>query len=127
MVKKKIYVCVDGVYVENGKILLLKRATDPFKGCWHLVGGHVEENETLTEALKREFKEETDLDIEVGDIIDGRIETTPDRTKIIVIFEVISAKGKIRLNAENEAYGWFTETPHNSIFNYDRLIEKNSK
>jgi ADP-ribose pyrophosphatase YjhB (NUDIX family) len=34
----------------------------------------VEENETLKEALKREFKEETNLDAEIGDILDGRIE-----------------------------------------------------
>jgi 8-oxo-dGTP diphosphatase len=73
---------------------------EPFKGCWHLVGGHVEENETLKQALKREFKEETNLYVEVSEIIDGRIEQTPDRTKMIVAFKVTSAQGEIKLNSE---------------------------
>lgn len=122
---KTFYVCADGAYIKDGKILLLKRNTEPFKGFWHLVGGHVEENETLKEALKREFKEETNLDVEVGKIIDGRIENTPDRVKIIAVFEVISAKGKIKLNSENQEYGWFTSTPPNSVYDYTKYLKQN--
>ena len=59
MSQKKFVVCVDGVYVRDGKILLLKRAVEPFKGFWHVVGGHVDESESLKDAVKREFKEET--------------------------------------------------------------------
>lgn len=116
--KKEFVVCVDGVYVKDGKILLLKRNVEPFKGYWHVVGGHVEENETLKDALTREFKEETGLDVTVGGILDGRIEVTFDRIKIIVVVEVTSAEGEIRLNSENEAYGWFDEIPCNSFYNY---------
>jgi ADP-ribose pyrophosphatase YjhB (NUDIX family) len=93
MHQKEFVVCVDGVYVKDGKLLLLKRDVEPFKGRWHVVGGHVEENESLKEALKREFKEETGLDVAVGGIIDGRIEETFDRIKIIVAYEVTSAEG----------------------------------
>jgi 8-oxo-dGTP diphosphatase len=117
------FVCVDGVYVRDRKILLLKRSTEPFKSHWHLVGGHVEENESLKEALTREFKEETSLDIEVGKIVDGRIERTFDRTKIIVVFEVTSARGEIRLNSESEEYGWFAQIPANSVYNYSKYLK----
>ena len=117
-------VCVDGVYIKEKKILLLKRASEPFKGYWHLVGGQVEDNENLREALIREFKEETNLDIKVGDIIDGRIEETFDRTKIIVAFEVTLAQGEIRLNSESEEYGWFNQIPSNSIYNYEKYLRK---
>jgi ADP-ribose pyrophosphatase YjhB (NUDIX family) len=122
---RKFFVCVEGIYVKDGKILLLKRGAEPFKGHWHAVGGHVEEKETLKHALKREFKEETNLDIEVGDIIDGRIEKTFDRTKIIVVFEVTSASGEIGLSPENEAYFWFDSIPSNSV--YDFQVHKNAK
>jgi len=66
MSKKESVVCVDGVYIKNEKILLLKRNTEPLKGFWHVVGGHVEENESLKAAVKRELKEETGLDVTVG-------------------------------------------------------------
>jgi ADP-ribose pyrophosphatase YjhB (NUDIX family) len=117
-------VCVDGLYVKDDKLLLLKRNVEPFKGYWHVVGGHVEENETLTDALKREFKEETNLDIEVGKIVFGRIEETDDRTKIVVAFEVTSAEGKIELNSEHTEYGWFSVMPLNSVYDYSRHIRK---
>jgi len=127
MEHKKFVACVDGVYVKDGKLLLLKRNVEPFKGYWHAVGGHVEENETLKDAVKREFKEETGLEVKVGDIIGGRIETTFDRIKIIVAFEVTSVEGKIRLNSENEAFGWFNKLPCNSVYDYTKyLSNKNS-
>jgi ADP-ribose pyrophosphatase YjhB (NUDIX family) len=126
LMTEKFFVCVDGVYLRDGKILLLKRNVEPFKGFWHVVGGHVEENETLKEALKREFREETGLDVVVGGIIGGRIEETFDRIKIIVAFEVVSAEGEIRLNSENEAYGWFDEVPCNSVYDYAKYLPTRS-
>ena len=119
---KKYFIYVEGVYAKNNKILLLKRSVIPFKGFWHLVGGQVEENETLKEALKREFKEETNLDVKVGDIIDGRIEETFDRTKIIATFEVVDARGEITLNHENEEYGWFAKFPCNSVYDFGKYL-----
>ena len=113
---------MDGVYVNDGKLLLLKRNLEPFKGCWHVVGGHVDENESLKVALKREFKEETSLDVKIGEVVDGRLEVTFDRVKIIVVFKVVSAEGAIRLNSENEAYGWFDEVPSNSVYDYAKYL-----
>lgn len=124
MKNKKFVVCVDGVYVKNGKLLLLKRSVEPFKGFWHIVGGHVEENETLKDALRREFKEETNLDITVGNIIAGRLEETSDRIKIIVAFEVTSANGEIRLSPENEEYGWFAKVPSDCVYDYSKYSLK---
>jgi ADP-ribose pyrophosphatase YjhB (NUDIX family) len=121
---KKIVVCVDGVHAKDGKILLLKRNVEPFKGFWHVVGGHVEEGESLEEAVKREFREETGLDVTVGGVIGGRLEETFDRIKVIVAFEVKSAEGEIRLNSENEAFGWFDEVPRESVYDYAKYLSK---
>lgn len=121
---KKFFLCVDGILSQNGKVFLVKRNVEPFKGFWHVVGGQVEENETLKDALKREFKEETNLDIEVGDIVGGRIEETFDRVKIIVALEVIAAKGEIKLNGENVDYGWFDGMPESVVFDYSTVLEQ---
>ena len=104
--------------------MLLKRSTEPFKGCWSLVGRHVEENEPLKEALRREFKEETNLNIGVGDLIDSRIEKNFDRIKIIATFEATSAQGETRLNSESEEYGWFAKIPSNYVCDYSTYLPK---
>src|SRR3989304_7340259 len=47
------------------KILLVKRATVPFRGYWALPGGRVDLGETVEQTIVREVKEETGLDVEV--------------------------------------------------------------
>jgi ADP-ribose pyrophosphatase YjhB (NUDIX family) len=59
---------VTGVVIEDGRILLLNQDTDSGRS-WSLPGGKLEEGETLAEALIREMKEETGLDIEPGRLL----------------------------------------------------------
>jgi 8-oxo-dGTP diphosphatase len=61
---------VGGVVVKDGKALVIKRGHEPRKGEWSLPGGRVELGETLVDALRREIKEETGLDVEVGPLLD---------------------------------------------------------
>ena len=50
---------------ENNQLLLQKRAVPAEKDHWCIPGGRLEMFETLENAVIRETKEETDLDIEV--------------------------------------------------------------
>ena len=56
---------VAAIIVQGGKLLLVKRAVEPSKGKWSVPGGGVEWGEPLVEAVKREVREETGLEIEV--------------------------------------------------------------
>ncbi|MDX2302695.1 MAG: NUDIX hydrolase [Microscillaceae bacterium] len=44
---------------EKLKVLLIKRAYEPFQGHWAFPGGFVDENESVEQAAQRELMEET--------------------------------------------------------------------
>tara|TARA_Y100001951_G_C11277297_1_gene262784 strand:- start:564 stop:1610 length:1047 start_codon:yes stop_codon:yes gene_type:complete len=54
---------VDAVVLCNGHILLVKRKHEPGKGLLALPGGHLNKDETLKEAVLRELREETKIDL----------------------------------------------------------------
>jgi mutator protein MutT len=60
---------VGAVIVEDGRVLVVKRATQPAIGQWSIPGGVVEVGETLRQAVVRETQEETGLLVEAGDMI----------------------------------------------------------
>jgi len=55
---------VGALIFEGQDILLVERAKEPLKGYWSLPGGIVEAGERLEEAVRREVREETGLEIE---------------------------------------------------------------
>lgn len=56
---------VYGIYVEDGKLLVINKNGGPYINRFDLPGGSLEEGETLLDAMKREFLEETGLEIEI--------------------------------------------------------------
>lgn len=68
-----IGVGVGAIIVNDSNQLFLARRGEKAKnerGCWEFPGGSVEFGETLADALKREMREEYDVEIEVGALLD---------------------------------------------------------
>jgi len=68
---------VDAVIIYNNGIVLIRRKNEPFKGHYALPGGFVEYGERVEEALVREAKEETGLDVRPVKLIG--VYSRPDR------------------------------------------------
>ena len=55
--------CVAVLIDKNDSLLLARRAVDPAKGKWDILGGFIEPGESAEEAVAREIKEETSLEV----------------------------------------------------------------
>ena len=60
---------VAAVIVHDDRVVLVRRRHEPLAGMWSLPGGRVEVGETLDEALRREVREETGREVDVGGLV----------------------------------------------------------
>lgn len=112
------------IIIQQNKILLTQRGEHPEHSFqWEFPGGKIKPGESAEQSIRREIKEELDIDVEVAEKMQPvffdygfkRIELLP--------FYCIIRKGKIKLK-EHIAFGWLTlsELPGKNLSGADRQL-----
>ncbi len=106
------YLAVSAAIFRDGRVLIVRRAQPPAHGLYTLPGGGVELGETLEQAVIREVREETALDIEplklagyrqlIARDADGKVE----RHFVILPFAARWISGEVALNDELADAKW---------------------
>ena len=98
----------------NPIIFATKRGYGEFKGGWEFPGGKIEEGETPQEALVREIKEELEIEIVVGELIDTIEYDYPTFHLSMDCFWAKIVSGDLVLK-EHEAAKWLTKYELDSV------------
>jgi ADP-ribose pyrophosphatase YjhB (NUDIX family) len=102
---------VGAVIVKDGRVLLVKRGTEPARGRWSIPGGLIELGEALTEALRREVLEETGLQVEPIELIEllDRIHRDGERVRyhyVIADYLCRVVGGTLHAASDADAVRW---------------------
>ena len=118
------YVTVDGIVEVSGGLIMVERSNPPFG--WALPGGFVEYGESVEEAVKREIKEETNL--EFIDVKQFKVYSSPDRDpRFHTVSVVFCGKGEGSPLADSDAADVnifeYNELPAKIAFDHRKIIE----
>jgi ADP-ribose pyrophosphatase YjhB (NUDIX family) len=106
------YLAVSAAILRDGKVLIVRRARKPALGVYTLPGGVVAAGETLDEAVRREVREETALDIEPvalaghREVIIRDAQARTERHFVILCFASRWLSGEPQLNDELDEARW---------------------
>ncbi|HEX2698527.1 MAG TPA: NUDIX hydrolase [Anaerolineales bacterium] len=92
----------------DGRVLLVRRVNEPFRGLWTLPAGFVDAGEDPARAAERECLEETSLTVRATrllDIISGREHPRGADFVIVYLAEVLS--GELQPGDDAEKAEWF--------------------
>lgn len=90
----------------NGKILVVQRSQSmdlPLK--WEFPGGKIEKNETEEECIRREIKEELNIDIEIVHRLSPTIYNYPNQSIQLIPFLANYSGGELKL-LEHRRFQW---------------------
>jgi 8-oxo-dGTP diphosphatase len=110
---------VGAVVVEEGRVLLVRRGNEPLKGQWTLPGGMLDVGEPLAQGVAREVREETGLDVEVGELVEllDRIHRDGERVRyhyVIADYLCRVTGGELRAASDAAAVRWVERAEWNS-------------
>lgn len=105
---------VAAVIFKDGKVFATQRGYGEFKDGWEFPGGKIEPGESPEDALRREIREELEVEVNIGDLIDTIEYDYPAFHLSMKCFACTIAGGSPHL-LEHEAAKWLTSTQLGSV------------
>ncbi|OGF21629.1 hypothetical protein A2316_01005 [Candidatus Falkowbacteria bacterium RIFOXYB2_FULL_38_15] len=109
----KTRVIVSAVIEKDGDLLFGKKKANvgPYPNTWHLIGGGVNDNESLSDAIRREIKEEAGIEVEIKKSLGFSEDYEPNKHGEIThyIFLVFLTKyifGEVKASDDIEKLVW---------------------
>lgn len=110
------WVAIKAAILEEGKILLGKRLDEDDNGLYEIPGGKLEVGESFTEALKREVREETGIEIEPVNLKESEGEPiymaqtkSRKRVTIVVLAKVADKEHMLKSTDELGEIGFYSK------------------
>jgi len=123
------FLAVSAAIVRDGKVLVVRRARHPALNLYTLPGGVVEIGETLADAVRREVREETSLEVEPVALAGHReviVRDAQDRVErhfIIMCFAARWRSGEPLLNEELDDARWLMPAELSGLQTTEGLAE----
>ena len=87
------------IFTVDGRIALLKRGVEPALGKWVFPGGYVDRGESVQEAAIRETKEESQVDVRLGPLLN--VYSYPRSPNVIVVYTAMVVGGELAAGDES--------------------------
>ncbi|WP_405305276.1 NUDIX domain-containing protein [Methanobrevibacter sp.] len=125
---------VRGICEVEGKVLLLKVRSKSSHDAskWEIPGGKVKKGEFFDDALRREFIEETGIEITIESLFNAiqnnytACKTNEQVKSIQLIMKVTADVSEVQISEEHDEYKWFTKEEVRELYNND-LLSKAAK
>ena len=112
---------------KDGKILLVRRNKNPYKGTWSLPGGYVEYGETVEQAVERELLEECGLKVKIDKLLGvySDPKRQPDKHVIAICFAATPIAANSKATSSEGVGSFFAKNsvPPKLAFDHRKMLD----
>ena len=118
------------IYDGGSRVLLTRRASNPYKGQWDVPGGFLEYGEDPEAGIRREIIEELGIEITIEEFLGHYISLYAEKNEengrfVLNMFYLVTANvSNASASDDVDAFSWFeiTKLPQNLAFPVNRLV-----